>query len=158
MVVVRWQRTLRVELSAVVALTAVQGNDFVANDIVASLQILGDSSSRGEVGLDKVVGGPCSSAAWSDQTSLRDLAPAKSAGSEGGAVTVARSDVVDDGALVAVGPGVPVEGQLGASCDVGVEPGGGRALVAVDVVGAQGSGLDEPKILVQRIPTSSLWP
>lgn len=72
-------------------------------------------------------------------------------------LTVARSNIVYDGALVGVGPGVPVEGQLRSGSDVGVEPSGSRALVAVDVVSAQGSRLDESKILVQGIPARCLW-
>lgn len=64
-----------------------QGDNLVANNVVTSLQILGDGGSGGEVGLDEVVGGPGSSAAGGDQTSLRDLAPAKRARSQGRAVT-----------------------------------------------------------------------
>lgn len=58
-------------------------------------------------------------------------------------LTVAGSDVVDDGALVAVRPGVPVEGQLRASSNIGIKPCCGRTLVAVDVVRGQSSRLDE---------------
>jgi len=59
---------------------------------------------------------------------------------------------------VAVRPSVPVEGQLGTGSDIRVELGGGRALVTVDVVSAQGGRLNETKVLVQRVPTSSLRP
>lgn len=78
---------LRVQLRSVVGLTAVQGNNFVADDVVASLQVPRDSGSGCEVGFDKVVGGPGSSAAGSDQTSLRYLAPAKRTRGQGRAVT-----------------------------------------------------------------------
>ena len=64
-----------------------QGDNLVADDVVASLQVFGDGSSRGEVSFDEVVGNPGSGAARGDQTSLRDLAPAKRAGSQGCAVT-----------------------------------------------------------------------
>lgn len=60
--------------------------------------------------------------------------------------------------MVALGPGVPVECERGAGGDVGVESAGGCALVAVDVVGGQGCGLDEAKVLVQRVPTCCLRP
>lgn len=77
---------LRVELCAVVASSAVQSDDFVADDVVASLQVSGDSGGRGEVRLDQVVGDPGSRAAGSDQTTLRDLTPSKRAGGERRAV------------------------------------------------------------------------
>nr|GFD53383.1 hypothetical protein [Tanacetum cinerariifolium] len=64
-------------------------------------------------------------------------------------------DVVDDRALVAIRPGVPVEGQLGAGSGAGVESAGGRALVADDVVSAGRSRLDETIVLVQGGPASS---
>jgi hypothetical protein len=73
-------------------------------------------------------------------------------------LTVAWSDVVDDRALVAVRPSVPVEGQLRASSYIRVKPGSCRTLVTVDIVSAQGGRLDEAKVLVQRVPTSSLGP
>lgn len=72
--------------------------------------------------------------------------------------TIARSNIVDDGALVAVWPGVPVEGKLRASDDIGVEPSSSRALVTGDLVSAQRSRLDKTKVLVQGIPTRSLRP
>lgn len=72
--------------------------------------------------------------------------------------TVAWCDVVDDRTLVAVRPSVPVEGQGRTSSNVCVKSGSRRALVTVDVVSAQGGGLNESKILVQRVPTSSLGP
>jgi len=65
----------------------VQGNDLVTDDIVASLQVLGDSSSGSEVSLDEIVGGPGSSAAGGDQASLRNFTPAKGARSQSRAVT-----------------------------------------------------------------------
>lgn len=84
---------LRVELRAVVGLTPVQGNDLVADDVVASFQVPRNSGSGRKVGLDEVVGGPGSTAARSDQTGLGDLAPAKRTRSKGRAVTYRPSGV-----------------------------------------------------------------
>lgn len=69
---------LGVKLCAIVALAAVQGNDLVTDDVVAGLQVLGDGGSRREIGTDELVSGPGSGAAWSNQASLRNLAPTKS--------------------------------------------------------------------------------
>ena len=70
-----------------------QGNNLMSDDVVTSLQVLWDGDSGGEVGVDEVVGGPGSGAARSDQTSLRDLAPAKRAGSQGRAITCPLSEM-----------------------------------------------------------------
>ena len=53
-------------------------------------------------------------------------------------------------------PGVPVEGKLRASGDIGVKPSSSCTLVASDVVSAQRIRLDKTKVLVQGIPTRSL--
>ena len=61
--------------------------------------------------------------------------------------------VVDDRAVVALWPGVPLKLQGVASLD---RDGGGCGLgrlVAGDVRGAEGVGLDETVILVEREPT-----
>lgn len=72
-----WCAYLRVELSAVVAAGAVKGNDLVADDVVACLEVSGNGGGRSEVVLDEVIGHPGSRAAGSDQAALRDLGPAK---------------------------------------------------------------------------------
>jgi hypothetical protein len=140
-------------LRAVVISSTVESDDLMANDVVASLEVPGNSRRRSEVVLDEVVRDPGSSAAWGDQCTLGDLGPAKGAGGECRTVTcsavsffskrlqailltIAWSDVVDNGALVCVWPGVPVEFQVSASGDTGVLLAGSRALVAVDVVSA----------------------
>jgi hypothetical protein len=64
-----------------------ESNDLVANDVVASLEVPGNSCRRSEVVLDELVCDPGSRAAWSDQSTLRDLGPAKGPGSECRAVT-----------------------------------------------------------------------
>lgn len=132
-----------------------QGDDLVADDVVTCLKVLGDRDCGGEVALDQVVGDP-GVCAGVDEAGLRDLAPAEGAGGQCCAVTVAGRDVVYDGPLVAVGPGVPVEGQRGASSSGSVEASGCCALVAVYVNSADGGGLDESEVLVQRVPAGCL--
>jgi hypothetical protein len=65
----------------------VQGDDLVADDVVAGLEVLGDRSAGGELVLDEVVGSPGARAARGNQTLLRDLGPAKSARGKRRAVT-----------------------------------------------------------------------
>lgn len=73
-------------------------------------------------------------------------------------LTVARSNIVNDGALVAFRPGVPVERQLRAGSGSSVESAGSCALVAVDIVGTGGGGLNKSVVLVQGSPASCLRP
>lgn len=57
---------LRVQLRAVVARSAVQGDDLVAHDVVTRLEVLGDCGCGREVGFDQVVGGPGADSAGGD--------------------------------------------------------------------------------------------
>lgn len=73
---------------------------------------------------------------------------------QGGKHTGIRGNVVDDGPLVRVGPGVPVKGDAITSVDADKALGSGGGLVAGNVGGAEGGGLNESEILVERVPTS----
>ena len=55
-----------------------------------------------------------------------------------------------------VWPCAPLEINGVARVDVGVESSGGRALVAVDVGGPDGGGLNEANVLVQGVPACCL--
>lgn len=72
---------MRVELCAVVLSAAVQGDDFVTNDIVAGPQVPGNRSCRSEVAPDESVSDPCLRARG-DDGGLGDLAPAEGAGGQ----------------------------------------------------------------------------
>ena len=78
---------LGIELRAVITSSTVESNDLVADDVVASLEVPGNSCRRSEVVLDKFVRDPSSRAAWSDQSTLGDLGPAKGSGSKCRTVT-----------------------------------------------------------------------
>jgi len=149
-------QALGVELRAVIISSTVESNDLMADDVVASLEVPGDSCRRSEVVLDEFVCDPGSRTTWSDQSTLGDLGPAKGARSERRAVTIAWSDIVNDGALVCIWPGVPVELQVSTSGDTSVLLASSRALVTVDVVSASSSRLNKAIVLVQGVPTSSL--
>lgn len=71
-------------------------------------------------------------------------------------LTVARCNVVDDWALVAVWPSVPCKLNGVSGVDVGVETSGCGTLVAVHVRCANGVRLDETVVLVQSIPACRL--
>ncbi len=63
-----------------------QGDDLVAEDVVAGPEVPGDSGGGGEVGPDQGVGDP-GLGTGVDDGGLRDLAPAERARGEGRAVT-----------------------------------------------------------------------
>jgi hypothetical protein len=70
--------------------------------------------------------------------------------------TVALGEVVDDGTLVSVGPGVPVQGQGVAGVGLDVLLAGLRALVAGDVGAGEGARGDKAVILVHGLPAGRL--
>ena len=82
---------LGIELRAVITSSTVESNDLVADDVVASLEVPGNSCRRSEVVLDEFVCDPDSRTTWSDQSTLGDLGPAK--GARGERRAVACSDV-----------------------------------------------------------------
>lgn len=120
----------------------------MTNDIVASGESSGQLGRSLEVVLDQVVGDPDSGA---DNRFLRELGPAERRWAQCRAVTwkiaskpklksewgkqwvctVARCNVVDDGTLVAVGPGVPFKLDSVSSFGVGIQLARSCALVAV---------------------------
>lgn len=68
-----------------------------------------------------------------------------------------RGNVVDDWALVAVGPCVPVQRQRVAGVGSDVAGIGQAALVARDVCRLERGGLDEAIVLVQSLPAGCCW-
>ena len=74
----------------------------------------------------------------------------------GASLTIARCDVVDDGPLVAVRPGVPLEFNSVSSVGARIETSSSSALVAVDVCCPNGVWLNETEVLVQGVPSCCL--
>jgi hypothetical protein len=134
---------LRVVLGAVLLACRVQGNDLVAENVLAGGNRLGDLDGPSEVVGDELLGGPLATV----ETGLVDLEEAQVRGLGGGRV-VDLGEVVDDGAVVGRGPGVPghVDGSAGRNlCDFGTS---GRILVTGDLGGiGVHAGLDEALVL-----------
>lgn len=146
---------LRVQLRAVVILAAVQGNDLMTEDVVTGSKLGRNLDVGDKVVLDERVGDP---GVCGDDGVLRELGPPEGARGQGGAITIAGSNVVDDWSLVGVGPGVPSESKCVASIGAGVKAASRRALVAVDIRCSNIRRLNEAEILVQSVPASGLRP
>lgn len=82
-----------------------KSQDLVAEDVVASGDVAGDVDGPLEVVGEELVSGP----GRAGQTLLGDLEELQVGLGGGGAVARALGEVVHDGALVGVGPGVPLE-------------------------------------------------
>lgn len=165
-------QALGIQLSTVVVLSTMKSDDLVTDDVVSGCESGRDDSRAGEVVADELVSDPVSGG---DESGLGDLAPAERAGAEVGAFacihvsdvqkwisyevvrTVARGDVVDDWAPVAVRPCVPCKLDQVSSVDIGIELASCCTFVAVDISAANLGRLDKTEILVSRIPTSRLW-
>jgi hypothetical protein len=78
-------QALRIELGAIVAAPAMQRNDFVANNVVASLKVLRNDRGGGEAVLDEVVRSPCTRATGGYEASLGELGPSEGGWAEGSA-------------------------------------------------------------------------
>lgn len=144
---------LGVHLGTTLAVALVQGDDLVAEHVVAGSQVAGDGDGGLVAVLDELVGSPDAVL----QTGLADLEEVERRGVDlvaaGGAAV---GEVVDDGALVAVGPGVPLDGH-GLS---GRDGHRGRcrlgALVAGNVGVAQRRDGHEAVVALQRAPADGL--
>ena len=140
---------LRVRLGAVGGTSAVEGDDFVTQHVVARLQVGGDLDEPAVAVVDEGVGGP-------DAVVIAgavDLEEAQGGLVDGLAVAVAGGEVVDHGALVGVGPdGIPFERDLVAGFDGGVAAGRSGGAVADDVRGAEGLGGDEAVVFLVGSP------
>ena len=116
---------LGVGLGAILLACGVQGNDFVAQDVVARGERLGDVDGPLVAVGDQLVRGP-GVGGGVDDTGGGELEEGEGLLVGGGAVAVALSQVVDDGAVVGLGPGVPLEshGAAGGDGDGGLAGGG----------------------------------
>ena len=148
--------TLRVVLGAVGVTTAVEGDDLVAEDVLASGKALGDSDGPGVVLANHLDGSPLAVLV----ANTVDLGPLELLLLDGGNVASVGSDVGDDRADVALGPGAPVELNGTSSGDLGHAVGaalGAGGLVADDVGITEGVGLDEAVVEVLGVPADVLW-
>lgn len=132
-----------------------EGDDLVAQDVVARLDRRRDGDEPGQpVGHHDVVG-PVARAGRGRRvcfTGAVDLEEAQRRLVDRLAGAVARRQVVDDGPVVRVGPRVPGQGDGVAGGDADVALGGAGAAVADDVGRAKRCGLDVPEIGLRSCP------
>ena len=107
---------LGVGLGAVLLPGRVQGDDLVAQDVVARGERLGDVDGPLVAVGDELVRGPLVGGGV-DDADLGQLEEAQALLVGVGAVAGALGQVVDDRAVVGLGPGVPLEGHGAASSD-----------------------------------------
>jgi hypothetical protein len=139
--------TLRVELRAIGVVGRVEGDDLVTENVLAGGNGRGDGDGpRVSVG-DEVVGSPSSRVGARDEALLGNLGKA-----QGASVGVEGGEVVDDGALVGVWPGVPSQRHALAGGNLDKVGGGAGALVAGNVGRLSSVGLDESVVQVVGSP------
>jgi len=144
---------LRVALGTIIGGRAVQGNDLVAENVVTRLDVLRDLQDPAVVVVHELVGRVISGGARGDETQAINLEEPKVFLPDVLAGPVAGSEPVNDGTVVALGPGGPLEGDGVAGPDLGVALGGGTLLVADDIGGSVGAGRDETEIRLVGRPT-----
>lgn len=141
---------LGVELGAALLEALVEGDDLVAEDVVSGLDVGGDLDAHAEVVLEELVvrpeAGASPAGAELDLALLLDLEPLEGVLVGVGAVAAAVGEVVDDGAVVALGPCVPLQLNIGASSDGGALLGTGGAEVAADIIALELVGRDEAQV------------
>lgn len=132
-----------------------EGNDLVAEDVLASGKALRDGDGPSVVLADHLDGSPLAVLV----TSSVDLGPFELLLLDCGDVAGVRSDIGDDGTHVAIGPDRPVELYNATSGDLGHAVGaalGASSLVADDVGVGEGVGLHEAVVEVLGIPAHVL--
>lgn len=145
---------LGVVLGTVLLASGVESNDLVAEDVRTGLEAGRDGDLPGVASGNELVGGELASGG---HTGLGDLEELEVGLVDlGAAIGTARSEVVDDGTLVRLGPGVPLDGDLLTGLDTGGLDGVLGALVADDVGVTEGGGLNEAVVGVGGEPSNEL--
>lgn len=136
---------LGVGLGTVLLASGVESDDLVTENVGAGGNVLGDLDQPAVAVLQELVIGVGTGAGLAvDEALLRDLEEL-----EVGlvdllaAISAARSKVVQDGTLVGLGPGVPLDEDGGTSGDLGVAASVLGVTVADDVGGAESIGGNE---------------
>lgn len=138
---------LGVVLGAVLVVGRVQGNDLVAQDVVAGGDAAGDGDGPAVVVGDEVVRRPgARRARVVDQALLVDLEELQRRLVDRRAVAVARRQVRDDGSVVAVRPWRPLQLDGAAGGHGGCQRCGRRIPVADDVRALVSCAVDEAQV------------
>lgn len=147
---------LGVGLGAVGLASGVKADDLVAEDVVAGSEAGGDLDGPGVAVGNEVVRGPVTGVGARVEASLVELDELERGLVDRGEVAGDGGDVVGDGAVVGLGPGVPLEGDGTTSGDLGGAGNRLGLLVADDVGGGKGIGSDEAVVLVGSGPADSI--
>jgi hypothetical protein len=147
---------LGVGLRAVVLASRVKANDLVSENVVTGLEVSGHGELPGETVTNELIGCPHARVATRNVALLGDLGPSKACLVDAGEVSADGSEVLSDGTVVRLGPGVPLQGDDITSSDGDSVADGSGALVADDIGSAKGSGLNEAVVLVSSSPADSV--
>jgi len=149
--------TLRIELSGANVVGRVEGEDLVAQDVVAGRDRGGDGDGPGAPRRAQLVGSPDArgtvARAVGDLAQLRDLEPLELLLVRRGAFAVAGGQVGEDGPVVGVRPGRPVQADVAASGDRGsVNLGVGGVDRADDVRAIDVAAIHGPCVVIPSRP------
>jgi hypothetical protein len=147
---------LGVGLGTVVLASGVKTNDLVSENVVTGLEVLGDGELPGVTVRDELIGSPAAGVAARDEALLGDLGPSEASLVDAGEVAADGGEVLGDGTMVRLGPGVPLQGDNITSSNSDGVADGASALVADDIGSAKGVGLDETVVLVSSSPANSV--
>lgn len=138
---------LGVVLGTIEVAGGVKTDDLVAEDVVSAGNGSRDGDDGGVVVGDQLVSGPLARRrAAVDETLGFDLEELQRGLVRLGAVAVARGEVVEDGAVVALRPGVPLHLDLRAGGHGGSQGAGSTALMAGNVDSVITSTVDEAEV------------
>ncbi len=142
---------LRVILRAILLVRRMQRDDLVTKDVVARGHGLGDRDGPAVVGGDELIGCPFAGLVRVIEHALgRNLVEFQGGLVGGGAFAVAVGEVVDDRAVMGLGPSGPLELDGGAGGHGGVELSRGGAFVADDVWVREVARIDVTGVFVSR--------
>jgi hypothetical protein len=147
---------LGVGLGAVGVTSGVEGEDLVAENVVAGGEAGGDLDGPGVAVGDELVGGPGARVGAGHEAGLGNLGELERGLVDGGKVTRDGGNVVNDGALVALRPGVPLESDGATSGNNSSVGSGSSTLVADDVGGTESGRLNEAVVLVLGRPANGV--
>jgi hypothetical protein len=145
---------LGVVLGTVLLASGVESDDLVTEDVVTGLDGGRDGNLPGVASGNEVVGGEVATGGHTGLSNLEELEALLV--NLGAALSTASSEVVNDGTLVGLGPGVPLDGDLLTGLDLGGLDGVLGTLVADDVGITEGGRLNETVIGVLGEPGNEL--
>lgn len=128
----------------------------MTEDVVSWGQTNGNLDGMGEAVSQKLFGGPTAWIGSGDETRLGNLGELEGLLVNGGEITGRGGDVVDNGAVVGIGPCVPYKGHGAASSNSGGASNGGSAFVTDNVGGVHIGREDEAIVLIGSLPANGI--